>query len=145
MTIFIRPVNDKDYPAIEEKVQEFFSKSHTNTWLKTINQGNVLCAMKDQTSLSALVVEESYLLVLTYNKPWYTNQVFLQELLTQRIYRTNKPFSLVPKALEIIAKDALLKGIMVSAALHPNPEKIFKVYEAAGFERQLGFMFKGVT
>ena len=52
--------------------------------------------------------------------------------------------STVSTRFEIIAKDALLKGIMVSAALHPNPEKIFKVYEAAGFERQNGFMFKNI-
>ncbi|WWO60250.1 acetyltransferase [Xanthomonas phage SB3] len=80
----------------------------------------------------SVVVEESYLVVYDYGIPWYSNKMFLFELMVLKI-GTEGSFSDVTDILDHLADQVDAKAIAVGSQLCKAPAALSRLYSRAGF------------
>lgn len=91
-----------------------------------------------QNMVDAVVIDESYLLVFSIVKPWYSkNRLVLSEDLVLRIGKGSS-FSAVAFALEQIAETNECDAIITGGALARSSRAITRLYQRFGFELEDG-------
>ena len=139
----IRLVNKSDHNAIANKIFNSFWKDNPKSWHKFINPHKTLQSIIE-SKLVAVILEETYLLLVHPTTPWYTDKTFLQELLVLKLYDGNCSLFLVPKALDYLANSCGCAGVLAGATTARDPEILLNLYGRYGYEQQSGFVFKEV-
>lgn len=141
--MYIRSVEEKDFPAIDQKLKEAIWLKESKRWTLFVDPVKVEQVLKGNSHLPVIILEETFLIVFNITTPWYISDTkqLLQELLVLKIYDTAKPVSLIPKALQYMCQKLNLCGVMAGAVLPDDPFRLLKVYYKAGFTLQGGSVY----
>lgn len=82
--------------------------------------------------VNSKVVDDSYLVVYDYGIPWYSNKMFLFELMVLKI-GSGGSFEAVTDLLDDLAYEVDAKAIAVGSQLCRAPAALSRLYSRAGF------------
>lgn len=144
--MLIRQTDQRDYPAIEKAMAGKFWNQVNKQWLRLVDPVKAEKVLKNQTNIDSLIIDETFLLLVSVGKPWYADSEILQELLTLKLYPLGSGSALnIPKALEEIGRSVGVKGLAAGFVMAAKPEPLTKLYCRNGFEEQSCSVYKALT
>jgi hypothetical protein len=141
--INIRFVGGQDEAAIDAYVADKVWGRADKLWTTLINPLHIGRVLKGfNPNIHAMVVEETYLVLFATVRPWFTDQIIIDEKLIFRLHDGKGKFSDVIDALDAIAKEENAAGIMVGTGLTPNDAAMSRLYKREGFEPSSSNLYK---
>jgi hypothetical protein len=141
--INIRFVEKCDYPAIEAYINDKVWTRADKLWTALIEPRLIERVLKGfNPCIHSIVVEETYLVLFATVRPWFTDQIIIDEKLIFRLHDGKGKFSDVIDALDAIAKEEDAAGIMVGTGLTPNDAAMSRLYKREGFEPSSSNLYK---
>lgn len=123
------------------------AKQH-KSWLSqyTLDDlGFIVDAIYDPANMTAVIVEETFLLGFTVSTPWYSKHPFLFEEFMLRLNGNRVRFKAVVEAMEALAYVNQCAGIASGTSFSNHDEALSSRMQALGFERDAVRLFKPMT
>lgn len=141
--INVRFVDEQDYSAIDDYIADEVWKRTHKAWAKLIKPKYIDRVLKGgNPNIHAVIVEETYLVLFSVIRPWFTDQTLLDEKLIFRLYDGVGEFSDVISVLETLAQHENAAGIMVGTGLAPSDKAMSRMYQRVGFESSSSNLYK---
>ena len=130
----IRPINEADYPQIDLYIEQRSWERAGKEWVKLINPALIKrVAMNKHPHIHTMIVEETYAVLFSVVKPWFTDSTLIEEKLIFKLFDGPGKFSDVIVALEHVAKTMGAVGILAGTALAPKDAVMVRILERQGF------------
>lgn len=141
----IRPLAEEDYPFIDQYIKQRPWERANKQWIKLIDPVLIEATLKNKNpNIHCVIVEDTYLVLFSVIRPWFTNKALIDEKLIFRLLNGPGKFSDAVAALEYIAKTTDAAGVMVGTALAPNDKVMVRMFQRAGFELSQSGLFKDI-
>ena len=142
----IRPLTAADYPFIDEYIKQRPWERTSKKWVNLIEPDLIEKTLKNQNpKIDCVIVEDTYLVLFSVIRPWFTNKILIDEKLIFRLLDGPGKFTDVIEALEYIAQIIGASAVMVGTALAPKDEVLVRMFQRAGFESNHTGLFKEIT
>lgn len=128
-----RRVSATDHPLIEQALTGLVDELKRKPRKALYNYLDVPTAMRSMNHLDAHIVADSYLVVTDVSSPWFSQDLFLHELLVLRL-KPGAPFEVVPRFLGHLAREAGAKLAAAGTALAKSDAALASLYQRSGFE-----------
>ena len=139
----IRPLRKEDYPFIDAYIEQRPWERAGKEWVSLIDPVLIESTLKNQNpSIHSVIVKDTYLLLFSVIKPWFTHKTLIDEKLIFRLLNGPGKFTDVVAALERIAHTMNASGVMVGTALAPKDEVLVRMFQRAGFSSSHAGLFK---
>lgn len=131
-----RVIDENDRSRVSkalESTKDFIINNYSNkSWFKEMNYEVILSNIFNG-SLNVVIIEETYLFIFDVSKPWFSDNVMLNELFLLNIGGDAK-FSDAVEGMRSIAKAFDASSISVGTALTINDEALARLYKRNGFD-----------
>ena len=142
----IRPLCEDDYPFIDNYIKQRPWERSNKKWVSLIDPVLIEATLKNQNpNIHAVIVKDTYLVLFSLGKPWFTKKALVDEKLIFRLLNGPGKFKDVVIALEYIAKTVGASGVMVGTGLVPKDAAMVRIYQHAGFEASSINLYKEIT
>lgn len=142
----IRPLTEADYPFIDEYIKQRPWERTSKKWVNLIDPDLIEKTLKNQNpKIDCVIVEDTYLVLFSVIRPWFTNKILIDEKLIFRLLDGPGKFTDVIEALEYIAQVMGASAVMAGTALAPKDEVLVRMFQRAGFESNHTGLFKEIT
>lgn len=139
----IRPLREEDYPFIDAYIKQRPWERANKEWVALIDPVLIESTLKNQNpNIHSVIVKDTYLVLFSVIKPWFTNKTLIDEKLIFRLLDGPGKFADVVEALEYIAHTMNAVGVMVGTALAPKDEVLVRMFQRAGFSTNYTGLFK---
>ena len=130
-----RKLHQDDYQTVAEALTKLVLKLRANPRKAMHKHLDVPAAMVSLYEFEHAYIVGGYLIVYAIAQPWYSQALFLQELLVLRIAE-QASFGIVPDFLEAQARKAGAVLAAVGTALATSDTALESLYERRGFAQQ---------
>lgn len=138
-----RKLEPRDYNLVSKLVIEIVSKlvrSNTKPWFKYLDAKCVIDFLFSHES--TYIIDEAYLVAYDLDVPWYTNEMFLHELVVLRLKRGSS-FDKVTDFLEGKKREANAAITFAGTMLAEDDVKVASLYISQGFVQSAIGLMKG--
>jgi hypothetical protein len=143
--IQIRTINDTDKEAIDAYVNARVWERAEKKWVTTIDSELIRTACKNENpDIHSVIIEETYLLLFSIVKLWFSSEQFLEEKLLIKLLDGPGKFSDVTKAFDQMAQNLRIDHIVVGTAMAPNDKALVRMYMRNGFEQSATGLYKQI-
>lgn len=126
----VRLVQSKDWEAIEE-VYELGFANHPKDWFHLIDKDAAMNVLKNMS----FIIDETYLVVISEEQPWYFNKPVLVEQIILKIYRKGKgKFQSVLDFLNQEAKSRNCVAVFAGSMLAEQYKAMNSLYTKGGYQ-----------
>jgi hypothetical protein len=130
----IRPINEEDYPQIDMYIKQRSWERSGKQWVNLINPALIERVAKNKhPHIHIMIVEETYAVLFSVIKPWFTDKMLIEEKLIFKLFDGPGKFLDVVTALEHVAKTMGAVGILAGTALAPKDAVMVRILERQGF------------
>lgn len=130
----IRPITEEDYPQIDMYIKQRSWERAGKQWVNLINPSLIEAVAKNKhPHIHTMIVEETYAVLFSVVKPWFTDKMLIEEKLIFKLFDGPGKFPDVIVALEHVAKTMGAVGILAGTALAPKDAVMVRILERQGF------------